>query len=46
VPLFVPDPASDFAAMVKKATDFGMGSWWLGGTHYVPNDQFMAQVGS
>jgi hypothetical protein len=45
VPLFVPDTATDAAAFIKKATDFAMGSWWLGGTHYVPNDGFLAEVG-
>uniref|UniRef100_A0A7S0S0D3 Rhodanese domain-containing protein n=1 Tax=Chlamydomonas leiostraca TaxID=1034604 RepID=A0A7S0S0D3_9CHLO len=44
VPLFVPDPANDLAAFIKKATDFGMGSWWLGGTHYIANTNFLAQV--
>ncbi len=41
----MPDPSSDFASFVKKATDFAMGSWWLGGTHYVPNTNFMGEVG-
>jgi hypothetical protein len=44
VPLFVPDTATDAAAFIKKATDFAMGSWWLGGTHYVANTNFMAEV--
>lgn len=41
----MPDTATDAAAFIKKATDFAMGSWWLGGTYYVPNDGFMAEVG-
>lgn len=44
VPLFVADTANDPAALIKKATDFAMGSWWLGGTHYVPNTAFLAEV--
>ncbi|KAL6753632.1 Rhodanese-like domain-containing protein [Haematococcus lacustris] len=44
VPLFVPDSATDAAAFIKKATDFAMGSWWLGGTHYVSNPNFIAEV--
>lgn len=44
VPLFVPDESNDLPTFIKKATDFAMGSWWLGGTHYVANNDFLAQV--
>lgn len=27
-----------------QATAFGMGGWWLGGGHMVPNSNFMAEV--
>jgi rhodanese-related sulfurtransferase len=45
VPLFIEDPeASTVTGMLKAATAFGMGGWWLGGTHLVPNEQFLAQA--
>ncbi len=46
VPLFVPDPARDLGAFIKAASAFGLGGWWLGGTHMVPNSDFMKQVGA
>jgi hypothetical protein len=30
--------------LLKKATDFAMGGWWLGGTHNIPNPQFVDMV--
>ncbi|KAI8102060.1 hypothetical protein M9434_007119 [Picochlorum sp. BPE23] len=44
VPLFVPDESSDFGTLIKKSTAFGMGGWWLGGTHMIPNQEFLATV--
>lgn len=43
-PLFVEDTSSDLASFVKRASAFGMGGWWLGGTHMMPNPNFMAEV--
>ena len=28
----------------RQASNFGMGGWWLGGTHMKPNQQFMPEV--
>lgn len=46
VPLFLEDTSANISSLVKKATAMGMGGWWLGGTHMVPNDQFLQQVTS
>lgn len=44
-PLFIEDPeASTPTGALKAATAFGMGGWWLGGTHLVPNPDFLAQA--
>lgn len=44
VPVFVEDKEASIGTLIKKATAFGMGGWWLGGTHMVPNPQFMGEV--
>jgi len=44
VPLFVADPANDPGTLLKKAATFGTGGWWLGGTHMIPNTNFMQEV--
>ena len=31
-------------AFLKKASAFGMGGWWLGGTHMKPNLAFLREV--
>lgn len=44
VPLFVPDTSLDPASLVKQMSAFGMGGWWLGGTHMVANTKFLSEV--
>lgn len=44
VPLYVPEDEVSPAAFLKKATAFGMGGWWIGGTHMKPNPGFMRDV--
>lgn len=44
VPLFYPDSSLDPSSLLKQMSAFGLGGWWLGGTHMVPNDNFMAEV--
>ena len=44
IPLFVPDPDTSLSGLIKKSTAIGMGGWWLGGTHMIPNDKFAAEV--
>lgn len=44
VPLFVPDTSLDPSSLLKQMSAFGLGGWWLGGTHMKPNAAFMADV--
>lgn len=44
VPIFVPEEQNDIGSLIKKSSAFGMGGWWLGGTHMKPNDSFMRDV--
>lgn len=44
VPLFVPDEEMSVSTLIKKSTAFGMGGWWLGGTHMIVNPNFAAEV--
>lgn len=44
VPLFRPDTGLDPASLMKQMSAFGMGGWWLGGTHMQANESFMAEV--
>lgn len=44
IPLFIADESSSISTLIKKSTAFGMGGWWLGGTHMIPNPEFLAAV--
>ena len=44
VPLFVPDTGLDPGSLLKQMSAFGMGGWWLGGTHMKTNESFLADV--
>lgn len=44
VALFLPETRNDVASLMKRASTWGTGGWWLGGTHMVPNPAFMAEV--
>ena len=44
VPIFIKEEKNDFEAMLKKSSSFGMGGWWLGGTHMKPNENFLRDV--
>ncbi|PNW74315.1 hypothetical protein CHLRE_13g602650v5 [Chlamydomonas reinhardtii] len=44
VPLFVEDEEVSLGSFIKRASAFGMGGWWLGGSHMVPNPNFMGEV--
>lgn len=46
VPIYVEDPDPFLGGLLRKASAFGMGGWWLGATHMVPNPDFISQVGS
>jgi rhodanese-related sulfurtransferase len=44
VPIFIEEESNDFESLLKKSSAFGMGGWWLGGTHMKPNADFIRQV--
>lgn len=44
VPLFTVDTSLSPGSLVKQMSAFGMGGWWLGTKHMVPNKSFMADV--
>ena len=44
VPIFIKEEKNDFEALLKKSSSFGMGGWWLGGTHMKPNENFLRDV--
>ena len=45
MPLFVRDDGFSFGTLSKKAMAFSaMGGWWEGGTHMIPNGNFISEV--
>ena len=44
VPLFEVDDSTEPGALVKQMSAFGMGGWWLGTQHMVPNEKFVPQA--
>jgi len=44
VPLFVLEDDPSVGTLIKQATAFGMGGWWLGGAHMKPNPNFLGEV--
>eukprot|EP00240_Pyramimonas_obovata_P015675 CAMPEP_0118958506 /NCGR_PEP_ID=MMETSP1169-20130426/62651_1 /TAXON_ID=36882 /ORGANISM="Pyramimonas obovata, Strain CCMP722" /LENGTH=279 /DNA_ID=CAMNT_0006906623 /DNA_START=87 /DNA_END=926 /DNA_ORIENTATION=- len=44
VPLFEVDDDMSPQGLLKQMSAFGMGGWWLGGQHMMPNTNFMPQV--
>jgi hypothetical protein len=45
VPIFVEEESNDIQSLMKKSSAFGMGGWWLGGSHMKPNDNFLRDLG-
>jgi hypothetical protein len=44
VPVYVVDEDMSPALLLKKASNLGLGGWWLGGTHMKPNKGFIGAV--
>eukprot|EP00775_Hariotina_reticulata_P002057 gene2057-2378_t len=44
VPLYVEDASNSPGSLMKKLATISTGGWWLGGTHMIPNTDFLAQV--
>ena len=45
-PLYIPESFDSLPNLMKHASWFGMGGWWLGGVHMKPNPDFMNAVRS
>ena len=39
------EESNDIQSLMKKSSAFGMGGWWLGGSHMKPNDNFLRDLG-
>eukprot|EP00884_Botryococcus_braunii_P010228 jgi/Botrbrau1/19206/Bobra.0077s0108.2 len=44
VPLYMQESWDGLDKVIKHSTAIGMGGWWLGGVHMIPNTSFMAEV--
>ena len=44
VPVYIVDEEWSPALVLKKASNLGLGGWWLGGTHMKPNPGFAGAV--
>ena len=44
VPVYIVDEEWSPALVLKKASNLGLGGWWLGGTHMKPNPGFIGAV--
>ncbi|KAG1673544.1 hypothetical protein FOA52_003844 [Chlamydomonas sp. UWO 241] len=45
VPLFIEDPGMGISSLAAKGAFMGSaGGWWTGGTHMIPNREFIQQV--
>lgn len=44
VPIFLPDTSLNPGSLLKQMSAFGMGGWWMGGTHMEPNKNFLQDV--
>lgn len=44
VPLFLPDTRMELGSLLANYAAFGTGGWWVGGGHFIPNTDFLAQV--
>ncbi len=44
VALFLPDSRMELGSLLANYAAFGTGGWWVGGGHFIPNADFLAQV--
>lgn len=38
------EESNDIQSLMKKSSAFGMGGWWLGGSHMKPNENFLRDL--
>ena len=46
VPIYIPETRWSPMNVLKQLSNFGLGGWWLGGSHMIPNQTFMQDVRS
>lgn len=44
VPIYIPETRWSPINVLKQLSNFGLGGWWLGGSHMIPNQTFMQDV--
>lgn len=44
VPIYIPETKWSVINLLKQASNFGLGGWWLGGSHMIPNGSFLSEV--
>ncbi|KAK9905450.1 hypothetical protein WJX75_000141 [Coccomyxa subellipsoidea] len=44
IPIYIPETEWSVVNLLKQASNFGLGGWWLGGSHMIPNQQFLREV--
>ena len=44
IPIYIPETEWSVVNLLKQASNFGLGGWWLGGSHMIPNPQFLREV--
>ena len=44
VPIYIPETQWSPLNVLKQLSNFGLGGWWLGGSHMIPNQTFMQDV--
>ena len=44
VPIYIPETRWGMVNTLKQASNFGLGGWWLGGSHMIPNERFLGEV--
>lgn len=44
IPIYIPETEWSVINLLKQASNFGLGGWWLGGSHMIPNQQFLREV--
>jgi hypothetical protein len=44
VPIYIPETQWSVVNLLKQASNFGLGGWWLGGSHMIPNGGFLSEV--
>lgn len=44
VTMYFPETKNDPASLIKRLATWSNGGWWVGATHMIPNENFLAEV--